>query len=83
MKTTQKMNRQQKTRNKWIEKMSMPITIRRRLDQFQGCGFITRYNPKGDGNCQFSAESYLLHRIGFNSSYQHFLKKKAVINHYE
>ena len=29
-----------------------------RLDQFQDRGFIVRYNPKEDGNCQFSGASY-------------------------
>ena len=46
--------------------MAMPITIRRRLDQFQDRGFIVRYNLKGDGNCQFSAVSYLLNRLWQN-----------------
>ena len=68
MKTTQKMNRQRKTRNEWMEKMTMPITIQGRLDQFQDRSFIVRYNPKGDGNCQFSAVSYLLNRIGLYTS---------------
>ena len=68
VKTMQKMNRQRKTRNGWTEKMTMPIAIRRRLDQFQDRGFTVRYNPKGDCNCQFSAASYLLNRIGLHTS---------------
>ena len=34
--------------------MAMSITIQGRLDQFQDNDFVVRYNPKGDGNCQFS-----------------------------
>ena len=68
MKTMQKMNRQQKTRNEWMEKMTMPMKIRGRLDQLQDRGFIVRYNTKGDSNCQFSATSYLLSRIGLDTS---------------
>ena len=68
MKTMQKMNRQQKTRNEWMEKMTMPMKIRGRLDQFQDHGFIVRYNTKRDSNCQFSATSYLLSRTGLDTS---------------
>ena len=32
VKTMQKMNRQRKTRNEWMEKMTMPITIWGKLD---------------------------------------------------
>ena len=38
--------------------MTMPITIQGRLDQFQDRDFIVTCNPKGDGNCQFSALIY-------------------------
>ena len=48
--------------------MTMPINIRVRLDQFQDRGFVIRYNPKGDGNCQFNAVSYLLNRIGLHTN---------------
>ena len=68
VKTMQKMNRQRNTRNEWMEKMPMSITIRGRLDQFQDRGFTVRYNPNGDGNCQFSALSYLLNRIELHTS---------------
>ena len=47
VKTMQKINRQRKARNEWMEKMTMPITILGSLDQFQDRGFIVRYNPKG------------------------------------
>ena len=48
--------------------MTRLITIRGRLDQFQDRGFIVRYNPMGDGNCQFSAISYLLNKTGLHTS---------------
>ena len=48
--------------------MTMPITIWRRPDQFHDRGFIVRYNPKGDGNCHFSAVCYSLNRIGLHTS---------------
>ena len=47
--------------------MTRLITIRGRLDQFQDRGFIVRYNPMGDGNCQFSAISYLLNKTGLHN----------------
>ena len=56
--TMQNMNKQRKTRNEWMVKMTMSITIQGRLDKFQDRGFIVRYNPKKDVNCQFSAASY-------------------------
>ena len=62
------MNRQRKTRNEWMEKLKMPIAIQGRLDKFQDRGFIITYNPKRDGNCQFSAVFYLLNRIGIHTS---------------
>ena len=55
-----------KTRNECTEKLTMPITIQGRLDQFQSRGFIVTFNPKGD--CQFSAVSYLLNKIGLHTS---------------
>ena len=58
VKIMQKMNKQRKTRNEWMVKMTMSITIQGRLDKFQDRGFIVRYNPKRDVNCQFSAASY-------------------------
>ena len=64
----QKINRQRKNRNEWMEKMAMPITIWRRLNQFQDRGFIVRYNHKRDGDCQFSDVSYFLDRIGLHIS---------------
>ena len=51
-----------------MQKMTMPITIQGRLDQFQDRDFIVTCNPKGDGNCQFSALSNLLNRIGLHTS---------------
>ena len=58
VKTMQKINKQRKTRNECMVNMTMSITIQGRLDQFQDRGFIVRYNPKEDGNCQFSGASY-------------------------
>ena len=46
VKTIQKVNKQQKTRNEWMVKMTMSITIQGKLDQFQDRSFIVRYNPK-------------------------------------
>ena len=45
-KTIQKVNKQRKTRNEWMVKMTMSITIQGKLDQFQDRSFIVRYNPK-------------------------------------
>ena len=46
VKTIQKVNKQRKTRNEWMVKMTMSITIQGKLDQFQDRSFIVRYNPK-------------------------------------
>ena len=66
VKTMQKMNIQRKTRNECTEKLTMKIIIQGRLDQFQNRGFIVTFNPKRD--CQFSAASYLLNKIGLYTS---------------
>ena len=48
--------------------MTILIIIWGRPDQFHDHGFIVRYNPKGDGNCHFSAVCYSLNRIGIHTS---------------
>ena len=42
----------------------IPLTGEDRFEAFEDQGYTIAYNPPGDGDCQFSALSYLLQRIG-------------------
>ena len=55
-----KMVKKKPHRSKYL----IPLTGEDRLKAFEDQGYTIAYNPSGDRDCQFSALSYFLQRIG-------------------
>ena len=49
-------------RKRLINKYYIPLTIDDHLHTFAARGYQIKYNPPGDGNCQFEALCYHLHK---------------------
>ena len=62
--STKHTNKTNSCRKSHRSKYLIPLTGEDRLEAFEDQGYIIAYNPSGDGDCQFSALSYVLQTIG-------------------
>lgn len=69
------MNKRKKTH---IKNFYLPLTLDDRVVTFQDQGYNVVYNPRGDGNCQFSALSNFLQSNGFENCTPRSLRQEVV-----
>ena len=64
--STTNVNRKKVCEKSHRSKYFISFTVEGRLESFKDQGFSISHNPSGDVDCQFSALSYLLQKIGIH-----------------